>query len=175
MQTYRFSFLSVNINLTCKRLGNCTHTLNSKVGSTLLGLVALGSNRIGDLLDAIRTQVRDEDEGTSSTGITAIGLNLSCGTGAHSEGVRRGGGGLLPLNGAVASLCPDAVGVNLRLQKLTSSKVVTLDSSRLSSEILDTVCWGPAEENETHSPKDLTSHIKLTSMWQYKRFVWQGC
>ena len=92
-------------------------------------MVALGSNRIGDLLDAIRTQVRDEDEGTSSTGITAIGLNLSCGTGAHSEGVRRGGGGLLPLDGAVTLLCPDAVVVDLGLEELAPSKVVTLDRS----------------------------------------------
>ena len=105
-------------------------------------MVTLGSHWHWELLDAVRTQVRDEDEGTSSRGVTAIGLNLSGGTGAHSEGVRGGCGGLLPLNGAVTRLCPDAVGVNLRLQKLASSKVVTLDTSRFSSEILDTVSWG---------------------------------
>ena len=73
----------------------------------------MGSNWIGDLLDTIGTQVGNEDEGASSGGVTAIGLNLSGGTGPHSEGVRGGGGGLLPLDAAVALLSPDAVGVDL--------------------------------------------------------------
>ena len=106
----------------------------------------MGSNWIGDLLDTIGTHVRNEDEGTSSGGVTAIGLNLSCGTGPHSEGVRRGGGGFLPLDAAVALLCPDAVGVDLRLQKLASSKVITFDSSRFTSEVLDTVCGSSIKE-----------------------------
>ena len=106
----------------------------------------MGSNWIGDLLDTIRTQVRNEDESASSGGVTAIGLNLGGGTCPHSEGVRGGGGGLLPLDAAVALLCPDAVGVDLRLQKLASSKVITFDSSRLTSEVLDTVCGSSIKE-----------------------------
>ena len=105
----------------------------------------MGSNWIGDLLDTIRTQVRNEDESASSGGVTAIGLNLSGGTGPHSEGVRGGGGGLLPLDGAVALLCPDAVVVNLGLEELAPSKVVALDRPRLASEVLDTVSWGPGK------------------------------
>ena len=103
---------------------------------------ALRSHRHWELLGAVLTEVGDHDEGPISSGVTAIGLDLSGGIDPDGEGVRRGCGGLLPLNGAVARLCPDAVGVNLRLQKLASSKVVTLDSSRFSSEILDTVSWG---------------------------------
>ena len=131
------------MTLTDKRLGNGSHAFNSKVGSALLGLVTLGSNWVGNLLDAIGTQVGDEDEGPGSRGVTTIGLDLSCGRGPDTEGVRGGGGGLLPLDGAVALLCPDAVGVDLRLQKLTASKVVTFDRSSFSSEILDTVCRSP--------------------------------
>ena len=106
----------------------------------------MGSNWIGDLLDTIGTQIGNEDEGTSSGGVTAIGLNLSCGTGPHSEGVRRGGGGFLPLDAAVTLLCPDTVGVDLRLQKLASSKVIAFDSSRFTSEVLDTVCGSSIKE-----------------------------
>ena len=115
------------MKLTDKRLGNGSHAFNSKVGSALLGLVTLGSNWVGNLLDTIGTQVGDEDEGPSSRGVTSIGLDLSCGRSPDAEGVRRGGGGLLPLDGAVALLCPDAVVVDLRLEKLAPGKVVTLD------------------------------------------------
>ena len=89
----------------------------------------MGSNWIGDLLDAIGTQVRNEDEGASSGGVTAIGLNLSGGTGPHSEGVRGGGGGHLPLDGAVALLSPDAVLIGLGQQHLAASKIVAFDIS----------------------------------------------
>ena len=133
----------MELTLTDKRLSNSAHALNSKVGSTLLGLVSLGANRIRDFLDAIRTQVGDKNEGPSGRSVTAIGLDLGGGIGPDGEGVGGGGGGLLPLDGAVALLSPDAIGVDLRLQKLASSEVVAFDRSRLSSEILDTVCGGP--------------------------------
>ncbi len=84
----------------------------------------MGSNWVGDLLDAIGTQVGDENEGPSSSGVTTVGLDLSGGGGPDSEGVRGGGGGLLPLDGAVALLCPDAVVVNLSLEHLTALMVV---------------------------------------------------
>ena len=87
----------------------------------------MGSNWVGNLLDAIGTQVGDENEGPGSRGVTTIGLDLSCGRGPDTEGVRGGGGGLLPLDGAVALLCPDAVVVDLRLEKLAPGKVVALD------------------------------------------------
>ncbi len=116
----------------------------------------MGSNWVGDLLDAIGTQVGDEDEGTSSSGVTAVGLDLSGGGGPNSEGVRGGGGGLLPLDGAVALLCPDAVGVDLRLQELASTKIVTFDRSSFSSEILDTVCGSPIGEIQTHMQVNMT-------------------
>ena len=87
----------------------------------------MGSNWVGNLLDTIRTQVGDEDEGPSSRGVTSIGLNLSGGRSPDSEGVRGSGGRLLPLDGAVALLCPDAVVVDLRLEKLAAGKVVALD------------------------------------------------
>ena len=59
------------------------------------------------------------------------------------EGVRGGGGGLLPLDGAVALLRPDAVVVDLGLEHLTPGEVVTLDRSGLASEPLDAVSGGP--------------------------------
>ena len=120
----------------------------------------MGSNWIRDLLDAIGTQVGDEDEGTSSSGVTSIGLNLSCGTGPDTEGVRGGGGGLLPLDGAVALLCPDAVVVVLGLEQLGASKVVTLDSTCCASEPLDTVSGGSTNSHyKCMSPLVTSSHL----------------
>ena len=103
----------------------------------------MGSNWIGDLLDTIGTQVRNEDESASSGGVTAIGLNLSGGTGPNTEGVRGGGGGNLPLDCAVALLSSDAVLIGLGQQHLAASKVVTFDISCLAGKVLDTVCRSP--------------------------------
>jgi len=57
-----------------------------------------------------------------------------------SKGIRRGGGGLLPLNCTVASLSSDTVHVVLRAEHLAVA--VTLDISGNSSEVLSTVCGG---------------------------------
>ena len=134
--------------LTDKWLSNCSHPFNSKIRSTELSLISIGgTDRNGELLNTILTHVWNKDEGTSSGSITAIGLNLSCRTGTHSKGVRRGCGWLLPLDGAIASLCSDAVCINLRLQKLTTPKIVTFDCSSFSSEILYAVCWSPIKGN----------------------------
>ena len=90
------------------------------------------------------TEVGYHDESSIGGGVTAIGLYRSGGTGPDGEGVRGGGGGLLPLNSAVTLLCPHTAVVDLSLEKLAALKVVGLDTSRGSREILNTVCWGPA-------------------------------
>ena len=76
-------------------------------------LEALRSHRHWELLCAVLTEVGYHDESSIGGGVTAIGLYRSGGTGPDGEGVRGGGGGLLPLDGAVALLCPDAVVVVL--------------------------------------------------------------
>ena len=92
-----------------------------------MGLEGIGgTDRNGQFLDAVLTQVRNEDKASQS--ITAIRLNGGQGC-PDIKGVRRGGRGLLPLNGAVTLLCPDAVVVDLGLEELAPSKVVTLDRS----------------------------------------------
>ena len=100
------------------------------------------SNGNWDGEDTVGAEVGDGDVGSVAQEGGGRGLTIGA---RHSdtvqaEGVWRGGGGLLPLDAAVALLCPDAVGVDLRLQKLASSKVITFDSSRFTSEVLDTVC-----------------------------------
>ena len=60
--------------------------------------------------------------------------------GQDTEGVRRGGGGLFPLNGTVASLGPDAVHVVHPGQHLAVA--VAQDTSGDSSEVLGAVCGG---------------------------------
>ena len=62
-----------------------------------------------------------------------------------SKGIRRGGGGLLPLNCTVAGLSSDTVGVVLRVEHLAVA--VALDTSRHSSEVLSTVCGGPEQRS----------------------------
>ena len=84
----------------------------------------MARNWVGKLLDAILTEVRNLDPGRVGRGATAVGLDLSCGGNPNREGVRGGGGGLLPLDGAVALLCPDAVVVNLSLEELAALMVV---------------------------------------------------
>ena len=64
-----------------------------------------------------------------------------------SKGVRRGGGGLLPLNSTIASLSSDAIGVVLRAEHLTIA--VAQDTSGDSSEVLGTICGGPEERTVT--------------------------
>ena len=59
-----------------------------------------------------------------------------------SKGIRRGGGGLLPLNATVAFLGPDAVGVVLSLEELAVA--VAVDAAGHSSEELSAISGGPA-------------------------------
>ena len=99
-----------------------------------------GTDRNGKLLNSVLAQVGDEDEAIQS--VAAIRLNRSDG-GSNTEGVGGGGGGLLPLDGAVALLSPDAVLIGLGQQHLAASKVVTFDISCLAGKVLDTVCRSP--------------------------------
>jgi len=105
-------------------------------------LEALRGHGHWELLDAILTEVGDHDESPIGSGVTPIGLDLGGGISPDGEGVRRCGGGLLPLDSAVTLLCPHTVVVDLSLEKLTALKVVGLDTSSGSREILNTVCWG---------------------------------
>ena len=59
------------------------------------------------------------------------------------EGIRGCCGRLFPLNSAISLLSSDTVDISLGLKQLGSSKVVANHTSRNSSEVLDTVCWGP--------------------------------
>ena len=104
---------------------------------------ALRSHRHWELLCAVLTEVGYHDESPIGGWVTAIGLYRSGGTGPDGEGVRGGRGGLLPLNSAVTLLCPHTVVVDLSLEKLAALKVVGLDTSSGSREILNTVCWSP--------------------------------
>ena len=109
---------------------DCSHAINPEVLTTLLGLEGEGvGSWLGDadveLLDAVLAHVWDVDEGTDSGGVTPIRINV----GPHNpdtEGVRGGGGGHLPLDGAHPQLSPDAVDIILRKQNLASSEVVAL-------------------------------------------------
>ena len=135
--------------LTDKWLLDGAHAINAKVLATLLGLVDQGVDRRagwanGQPPDAVLTHVGDVDEGPDSGGVTPIRVNVGPDH-PDTKGVRGGGGGHLPLDGAVALLSPDAVVVILGLKELTPSKVVTLDRPRLASEVLHTVSWGPGK------------------------------
>ena len=90
---------------------------------------ALGSHRHWELLCAVLTEVGYHDESAIGGGVTAIGLYRSGGTGPDGEGVRGGGGGHLPLDGAHPQLGPDAVLICLRQQHLAASKIVAFDIS----------------------------------------------
>ena len=128
---------------------DCAHAVNAKVLATLLRLegqsVSGGTGRADvELLDTVLAHVGDVDEGAYCRGVAAIRINVGPNH-PNTEGVRGGGGGLLPLDGAVALLCPDAVVVNLGLEELAPSKVVALDRPGLASEVLDTVSRGPGK------------------------------
>ena len=71
---------------------------------------------------------------------------MSCRIDSDCEGIRGGGRRLLPLDGTVALLCPHTIVVDLSLEKLAALKVVRLDRSRCSSEILNTVSRGPGDK-----------------------------
>ena len=86
------------------------------------------------------------------------------------EWVRGGGGGLLPLDGAVALLRPDAVVVDLGLEHLTPGEVVTLDSACLACEPLDTVGGGSGKHVEQKTILDT-----LTCMTLCRRSGGAGC
>ena len=123
------------------------HAINAKVLATLLRLVDQGVDRRagrtnGESPDAVLAHVGDVDEGPDSGGVTTIRVNVGPNH-PDTEGVRGGGGGHLPLDGAVALLSPDAVLIGLGQQHLAASKVVTFDISCLASKVLDTVCWSP--------------------------------
>lgn len=112
---------------------DCAHAINAKVLATLLRLegqgVGGGTGRANvELLDTVLAHVGDVDKGTHSRGVAAIRLNVGPNH-PHTEGVRRGGGGHLPLDGTHPQLGPDAVLICLRQQHLAASKVVAFDIS----------------------------------------------
>ena len=113
-------------------------TLKTKDSSTDRRLDCRGAWRNGDLLNTIRSETWDHDEASSTSRAASVG-----GKGTNTEWVRRCGGWLLELDGAVSSLSSDAVGVGLSLEQLSSSKVVTLHISRNSSEELGAVSRSP--------------------------------
>ena len=81
----------------------------------------------------------------------------------HLERVWRGCRRLLPQNSTVASLCTNAVGVVLAVKELATSKIVALDISGCSGEVLGAVCWG-------------SSGVKTLSLGQHFRdFLPPGC
>ena len=91
--------------------------------------------------DAVGAEVGDGDIGSVAQEGGGRGLTIGA---SHSdtvqaEGVWRGGGGLLPLDGAVTLLCSDAVVVPLPRQNLTTSEVIALHSASGASEVLHTV------------------------------------
>ena len=82
--------------------------------------------------------------GDKAGGAEGGGAAPCCGRGRgrseDTEGVRRAGGGLFPLNSTVASLGPDAVHVVHPGQHLAVA--VAQDTSGDSSEVLGAVCGG---------------------------------
>ena len=109
---------------------DCSHAIDPEVLTTLLGLEGEGvGSWLGDadveFLDAVLAHVGDVHEGADCGGVAAVRLDVGAHH-AHTEGVRRGGGGHLPLDGAHPQLSPDAVDIILRKQNLASSEVVAL-------------------------------------------------
>ena len=72
---------------------------------------------------------------------TCSRVSLRGSWGQDEEGIRTGGGGCFPEDGAPSLLCPDTVGVGLSQQQLT--EVVVLHVPCGSSEVLHTVSRGP--------------------------------
>ena len=112
---------------------DCAHAVNAKVLATLLRLegqsVSGGTGRADvELLDTVLAHVGDVDEGAYCRGVAAIRINVGPNH-PNTEGVRGGGGGHLPLDGAHPQLGPDAVLICLRQQHLAASKIVAFDIS----------------------------------------------
>ena len=100
------------------------------------------ANWHGNPNNTVRAEVGDGNVGgvaqnCGSRGANTIGANHA--DTVQTEGVWRGGGGFLPLDGAVSLLRPDAVVVPLPRQNLAASVVVALHTAGDSSEVLDTV------------------------------------
>ena len=102
-----------------------------------------GSDGNWDGEDAIGAEVGDGDVGSVAQegGGRGLPIGASHSDTVQAEGVWRGGGGLLPLNGTVAGLSPDTVGVVQFVEELTIA--VALNIPGHSSEVLSTVCRGP--------------------------------
>ena len=112
-----------------------------------------GSNGNWDGEDAVGAEVGDGDVGGVAQEGGGRGLTIGArySDTVQAEGVWRGGGGLLPLDGAVSLLCSDAVVVPLTCQNLTTSEVVALHSASGASEVLDTVCGSSRVEKIFYS------------------------
>ena len=100
-----------------------------------------GSDGNWDGEDAVGAEVGDGDVGgvAQEGGGRGLTIGASHSDTVQAEGVWRGGGGLLPLDGAVSLLSPDAVVVPLPRQNLTTSEVIALHSASGASEVLHTV------------------------------------
>ena len=108
-----------------------------------------GTNGNWDGEDTVGAEVGDGDVGSVAQEGGGRGLTIGArySDTVQAEGVWRGGGGLLPLDGAVSLLCPDAVVVPLPRQNLATSEVVALHSASGASEVLDTVCGSSRVES----------------------------
>ena len=100
-----------------------------------------GSDGNWDGENAVGAEVGDGDVGSVAQEGGGRGLTISArySDTVQAEGVWRGGGGLLPLDGAVTLLRSDAVVVPLPSQNLTTSEVIALHSASGASEVLHTV------------------------------------
>ena len=101
-----------------------------------------GSDGNWDGEDAVGAEVGDCDVGgvAQEGGGRGLPIGARYSDAVQAEGVWRGGGGLLPLDGAVSLLSSDAVVVPLPRQNLAASVVVALHTAGHAGEVLDTVC-----------------------------------
>ena len=143
------------LKLTGKNCRDGTQSFNSEVCSALLRLEGLGrSDGNWDGEDAVGAEVGDGDVGrvAQEGGGRGLPIGARYSDTVQAEGVWRGGGGLLPLDGAVPLLRSDAVVVPLPRQNLTASVVVALHTASGASEVLNTVSGG---SKNIHSRNDI--------------------
>ena len=126
--------------------------------------------------DAVGAQVGDGDVGrvAQEGGGRGLPIGASHSDTVQAEGVWRGGGGLLPLDGAVPLLRSDAVVVPLPRQNLAASVVVALHTAGGASEVLDAVCRSSGVEKDVNLSTISTGFL-LTCRKQCKKSASQGC